>query len=82
MSTDLFDQLEKKVSQAVDTIDLLQMELAELRQSHQRLTEERQQWESRLGRIIEQLGSLDAASGGSEQPAAQNMASSPQAQQH
>ncbi|BBG29269.1 cell division protein ZapB [Zymobacter palmae] len=59
MSSELFDQLEKKVSQAVDTIEMLQLEVEELRQDNQRLKDERQQWEGRLNRIIEQLGSLD-----------------------
>lgn len=61
MSAELFDQLEKKVSQAVDTIEMLQLEVEELRQENQRFKDERQQWEGRLNRIIEQLGSLDAS---------------------
>lgn len=61
MSSELFDQLEKKVSQAVDTIEMLQLEAEELRQDNQRLKDERQQWEGRLNRIIDQLGSLDAS---------------------
>lgn len=53
MSSELFDQLEKKVSQAVDTIEMLQLEVEELRQDNQRLKDERQQWEGRLNRIID-----------------------------
>lgn len=61
MSAELFDQLEKKVSQAVDTIEMLQLEVEELRQENQRFKDERQQWEGRLNRIIEQLGNLDTS---------------------
>lgn len=72
MSSELFDQLEKKVSQAVDTIEMLQLEVEELRQDNQRLKDERQQWEGRLNRIIDQLGSLDAsADAAAQQPATQ-----------
>ncbi|WP_414500723.1 cell division protein ZapB [Zymobacter sp. IVIA_12111.31 C1] len=72
MSSELFDQLEKKVSQAVDTIEMLQLEVEELRQDNQRLKDERQQWEGRLNRIIEQLGSLDDSTDAAPQaPAAQ-----------
>lgn len=72
MSSELFDQLEKKVSQAVDTIEMLQLEVEELRQDNQRLKDERQQWEGRLNRIIEQLGSLeDTTSAAQQAPAAQ-----------
>lgn len=77
MSTELFDQLEKKVNQAVETIEMLQMEVDELRQDNQRLKDERQQWESRLGRIVEQLGSLEGASNTQETAQGQ-----PQAQQY
>ena len=72
MSSELFDQLEKKVSQAVDTIEMLQLEVEELRQDNQRLKDERQQWEGRLNRIIEQLGSLEDTTSATQQaPAAQ-----------
>lgn len=72
MSSELFDQLEKKVSQAIDTIEMLQLEVEELRQDNQRLKDERQQWEGRLNRLIGQLGSLeDMASTTQQAPAAQ-----------
>lgn len=60
MSTELFDQLEQKVTQAIETIELLQMEVDELRQDNQRLKSEREQWEGRLGKLVAQFGSLNA----------------------
>lgn len=62
MSTELFDQLEQKITQAIETIELLQMEVDELRQDNQRLKSEREQWEGRLGKLVAQFSSLNGAS--------------------
>ncbi|TVU68309.1 MULTISPECIES: cell division protein ZapB [Cobetia] len=39
MSTELFTQLEQKVGQAIDTIEMLKMEVDELKEENQRLSE-------------------------------------------
>ncbi|HAR06946.1 MAG: septal ring assembly protein ZapB [Cobetia sp.] len=39
MSTELFTQLEQKVGQAIDSIEMLKMEVEELKEENQRLTE-------------------------------------------
>lgn len=62
MSTELFDQLEQKITQAIETIELLQMEVDELRQDNQRLKSEREQWEGRLGKLVAQFSNLNTAS--------------------
>ncbi|GHC28496.1 cell division protein ZapB [Kushneria pakistanensis] len=60
MSNELFEQLEQRVNSAVDTIEMQRMELDELRQENERLKSERQQWESRLGGLLERFRELDA----------------------
>lgn len=72
MTLDLLDKLESKIQNAVDTIALLQMELEELKEEKQRLaekngqlqaenirlSEEHQQWQSRLSAL---LGKIEEA---------------------
>lgn len=71
MSNELFEQLEQRVNTAVDTIEMQRMELDELRQENERLKNERQQWESRLGSLLERFRELDASTTpASEAPAA------------
>ncbi|WP_456268198.1 cell division protein ZapB [Kushneria sp. AK178] len=60
MSNELFEQLEQRVNSAVDTIEMQRMELDELRQENERLKNERQQWESRLGSLLERFRELDS----------------------
>lgn len=61
MSNELFEQLEQRVNSAVETIEMQRMELDELRQENERLKNERQQWESRLGGLLERFRELDAS---------------------
>lgn len=71
MSNELFEQLEQRVNTAVDTIEMQRMELDELRQENERLKNERQQWESRLGSLLERFRELDASTApAQEAPAA------------
>ena len=58
MSNELFDKLEQKVSTAVDTIEMLRMEVEELRQENEQLKNERTQWESRLNGILARFSDL------------------------
>lgn len=73
MSNELFEQLEQRVNSAVETIEMQRMELDELRQENERLKNERQQWESRLGGLLERFRELDA----STTPAPEAPAASP-----
>ncbi|WP_106478981.1 cell division protein ZapB [Phytohalomonas tamaricis] len=59
MSLELFDQLESKVHNAVETIEMMRMELDELRQENEHLKNERQQWESRLNGVLARFKELD-----------------------
>lgn len=69
MSNELFEQLEQRVNNAVETIEMQRMELDELRQENERLKSERQQWESRLGGLLERFRELDSESITNEAPA-------------
>ncbi|PKF63021.1 cell division protein ZapB [Psychromonas sp. psych-6C06] len=66
MTLDLLEKLESKIQNAVDTISLLQMEVEELKtdkvalaekaealqSANSKLTEEHQQWQSRLSALV------------------------------
>ncbi|WP_413700090.1 cell division protein ZapB [Psychromonas sp. KJ10-10] len=66
MTLELLEKLESKIQNAVDTISLLQMEVEELREANKgltekaealaanntKLTEEHQQWQSRLSTLV------------------------------
>lgn len=66
MTLELLEKLESKIQNAVDTIALLQMEVDELKESKKdlaekngtlqseniKLTEEHQQWQSRLSALV------------------------------
>ena len=66
MTLDLLEKLESKIQNAVDTIALLQMEVEELKDDKQgllekndhlqqeniKLSEEHQQWQSRLSALV------------------------------
>ncbi|WP_438766134.1 cell division protein ZapB [Kushneria sp. TE3] len=78
MSNELFEQLEQRVNSAVDTIEMQRMELDELRQENERLKNERQQWESRLGSLLERFREFDAnATSAPDTSAPQTPAASP-----
>ncbi|GEN25674.1 cell division protein ZapB [Halomonas cupida] len=68
MSTELFNQLEQKVTSAVEALELLKMEAEELREENTRLKQEREDWERRLTSL---LGKLDEVDGSQPQAAAQ-----------
>ncbi len=66
MTLELLEKLESKIQNAVDTISLLQMEVEELKEDKKnlsekaetlqsangKLTEEHQQWQSRLSALV------------------------------
>lgn len=62
MSTELFDQLEKKVSHALETIELLRLEVEELRDENQKLKGDRDSGESRLNDILARFAQLEQSS--------------------
>ncbi|RKR04484.1 cell division protein ZapB [Kushneria sinocarnis] len=59
MSTELFDQLEQRVHNALETIEMQRMELDELRQENEQLKQQQQQWEGRVNSILSRFRELD-----------------------
>jgi len=76
MALDLLEKLESKIQNVVDTIALLQMEVEELKEDKQglaekseqlqaeniRLTEEHQQWQSRLSVLVGKIEQAENSS--------------------
>ncbi|TDO06157.1 MULTISPECIES: cell division protein ZapB [Halomonas] len=52
MSNELFNQLEQKVTSAVEALELMKMETEELREENARLKQERAEWERRLSALL------------------------------
>lgn len=52
MSSELLNQLEQKVTSAVEALELLKMEAEELREENGRLKQEREEWERRLSALL------------------------------
>lgn len=75
MTLELLEKLESKIQNAVDTISLLQMEVEELKSDKQalseqteelrvannKLTEEHQQWQSRLSALVGKIEEAEEA---------------------
>lgn len=62
MSIELFNQLEQKVSSAVEALELLKMEVEELREENARLKQEREEWERRLTAVLGKFDEIDLES--------------------
>ncbi|GEK48069.1 cell division protein ZapB [Halomonas pacifica] len=62
MSIELFNQLEQKVSQAVEALELLKMEAEELREENSRLKQEHDEWQRRLNGLLSKFQELDGGS--------------------
>ncbi|MGE4348192.1 MAG: cell division protein ZapB [Candidatus Berkiella sp.] len=60
MTTDLFLQLEQKVEYAVDTIELLRLQIEELEEENLALKAEHEKWRSDLTSLINRLDQVDA----------------------
>jgi len=58
MSFEVFEKLEAKVQQAVDTITLLQMEIEELKEKNNTLGQELQQAQGNNAELVRENGSL------------------------
>lgn len=62
MSTELFNQLEQKVTSAVEALELLKMEAEELREENSRLKQEHDEWQRRLSGLLSKFQELDGGS--------------------
>ncbi|EPC01785.1 cell division protein ZapB [Litchfieldella anticariensis FP35 = DSM 16096] len=61
MSTELFNQLEQKVTNAVEAIEMLKMEAEELREENARLKQEHDEWERRLNGLLSKFQELESS---------------------
>lgn len=64
MNGEIFAKLEQKIQDAVDSIEMLKMENEELKAENARFQQEREEWEQRLGGLLDKLQSLDSAGAG------------------
>lgn len=61
MSLELFNQLEQKVTDTVDALEMMKLENEELRGENATLKEERAEWERRLNGLLSKFDSLDTS---------------------
>ncbi len=61
MANELFSTLESKVQALIDEVELLRLEVSELREDKASLEAEKAQWEQALGRLVDKLAVLDQA---------------------
>ena len=62
MSQELFNQLEQKITAAVDALEMMKLENEELREENSRLKQERDEWESRLNSLLSKFDDVDTSS--------------------
>lgn len=62
MSLELFNQLEQKVTDTVDALEMMKLENEELRGENAKLKEEREEWERRLNSLLNKFESLETSS--------------------
>ena len=59
MQNELFAQLENKIQSMIDEVELLRMEVTELREAKQQLEEEKQAWHTNLQHLLSIFDGLD-----------------------
>lgn len=64
MSIELFNQLEQKVTNAVEALEMLKMEAEELREENARLKQEHDEWERRLNGLLGKFQELESSDTG------------------
>ena len=60
MQNELFSQLENKIENLIEEVELLRMEVAELKEAKEGLEADRQTTEESLKRLLGKFDSLDA----------------------
>ncbi|MCP1326248.1 cell division protein ZapB [Halomonas sp. 707D4] len=61
MSLELFNQLEQKVTDTVEALELLKLENEELRRENEQFKQEREEWERRLQGVLSKFESSESA---------------------
>ncbi|GEK73548.1 MULTISPECIES: cell division protein ZapB [Halomonas] len=67
MSIELFNQLEQKVSSAVEALELMKLEAEELREENARLKQEREEWERRLSALLGKFDDVETGNTAEQQ---------------
>ncbi|WP_027965988.1 cell division protein ZapB [Halomonas halocynthiae] len=62
MSIEIFNQLEQKVTSAVEALELMKMEVEELREENTRLKQAQEDWNQRLTSLLGKLNEVDLGS--------------------
>ncbi|WP_075880861.1 cell division protein ZapB [Vreelandella massiliensis] len=62
MSQEVFDQLEQKITAAVEALEMMKLENEELREENSRLQRERNEWEQRLNGLLSKFDDVDTSS--------------------
>ncbi|MBP5981629.1 MAG: cell division protein ZapB [Halomonas sp.] len=62
MSLELFNQLEQKVTDTVDALEMMKLENEELRDENAKLKQEREEWERRLNSLLSKFETSDTSS--------------------
>jgi len=61
MSLELLNQLEAKVQTTLDSLEMLRMEMDELKKENMALKNEKQAWEARLSQLLNRFSELEAS---------------------
>ncbi|WP_311063540.1 cell division protein ZapB [Halomonas sp. DWK9] len=59
MSLELFNQLEQKVTDTVEALEMMKLENEELRNENAQLKQEREEWERRLQGVLSKFDGMD-----------------------
>lgn len=62
MSLELFNQLEQKITDTVEALEMMKLENEELSSENTRLKQEREEWERRLQSVLSKFDGDDNAS--------------------
>ncbi|PCF94481.1 cell division protein ZapB [Vreelandella nigrificans] len=62
MSLELFNQLEQKVTDTVEAMEMMKLENEELQSENAQLKQEREEWERRLQSVLSKFDGMDNSS--------------------
>ncbi|ATH76677.1 MULTISPECIES: cell division protein ZapB [Halomonadaceae] len=62
MSLELFNQLEQKVTDTVEALEMMKLENEELRNENSQLKQEREEWERRLQGVLSKFDGIEGGS--------------------
>ena len=62
MSLELFNQLEQKITDTVEALEMMKLENEELRNESAQLKQEREEWERRLQGVLSKFDGMDDSS--------------------